>query len=81
MGGFEGLCHSLQLNGEVLNGVKVKQQQRKAETEAFMSFALSLLTVGVAGGVAGALARKFAKKPDGAISKVAEDVTKDVLKW
>jgi hypothetical protein len=67
-------------NGDVLDHVKVKQQQRKAETEALMSFALSLLTVGVAGGVAGAIARKFAaKRFDG--SKVAEDVTKDVLKW
>src|SRR5215470_11912019 len=68
------------LNGNVLNAVKVKQEQRKAETEAFMSFALSLLTVGVAGGVAGAIARKFAAKKFGG-SKVAEDVTKDVLKW
>jgi hypothetical protein len=45
-----------------------------------MSFTLSLLTVGVAGGIAGALARKFAAAAfEG--SKVAEDVTKDVLKW
>lgn len=67
-------------NQLVLNAVKVKQQQRRAQDEAILSFALSLLTVGVAGGIAGAVARKFAaKRYDG--SKVAEDVTKDVLKW
>jgi hypothetical protein len=67
-------------NLSVLGGIKIKQEQDRARNEAFMSFALSLLTVGVAGGVAGALARTFAKKvADG--SKVAEDVSKDVLKW
>jgi hypothetical protein len=37
-------------NQGVLSHVKKKQEQRKQETEAYMSFALSLLTVGVAGG-------------------------------
>ena len=66
-------------NEQVLSQVKRKQQQRRAEDEAILAFVLSLLTVGTAGGIAGALARKFAKVVDG--SKVAEDVSKDVLKW
>jgi len=63
----------------ILSKVKVTQQQRRAEDEALLSFALSLLTVGTAGGIAGALARTFAKKLDR--SKVVEDVAKDVMKW
>jgi hypothetical protein len=66
-------------NQIALNKVKIKQEQQRARDEAFMTFALSLLTVGIAGGVAGALARKFAKQFDGL--KVVEDVTKDVMKW
>jgi hypothetical protein len=50
------------MQGEVLRQVKNKQTERlKAEYE-MMTFALSLFTVGIAGGVAGAVSRKFLDK-------------------
>jgi hypothetical protein len=60
-------------NGKVLQGVRSIKVARKAADDAMMSFVLSLLTVGVAGGVAGGLIA-FPK------SRAAETAARDVVK-
>ena len=60
-------------NGKALQRVRDIEVARKAADDAMMSFALSLLTVGVAGGVAGGLITI-------ASSRAAETAARDVVK-
>ncbi len=60
-------------NGDALQQVKDLKLARTEADQAFMSFALSLLTVGVAGAAASAITA-------GIKSKVAQDAAKDIVK-
>jgi hypothetical protein len=64
-------------NGAVLKAVEDIQLARKAADEASMSFVLSLLTVGVAGAVAGGLVSASAK---GAARVATQTAARDVVK-
>jgi hypothetical protein len=64
-------------NGGVLKRVRSLQVARQAADDAMMSFALSLLTVGVAGAVAGGL---IAIEGSRATETAARDVVKFVIK-
>jgi len=61
-------------NGKALQRVRDIQVARKAADDAMMSFVLSLLTVGVAGGVAGGLINI-------ATSRAAETAARDMVKF
>lgn len=62
-----------------LQEVKKVQDARRLATHNFVNFCFSLLTVGVAGGVAGALARKMFIDAAGKKNETAIDVMKQVL--
>jgi hypothetical protein len=70
-------AYQLQLNK--LQQVKKMQEARRLAEHAFVNFCFSLLTVGVAGGVAGALARKMFTDAAGKKNEVAIDAMKQVL--
>lgn len=59
--------------------VKKAQDARKLAEHQFVNFCFSLLTVGVAGGVAGAVARKMFTDMAGKKNEVAIDAMKQVL--
>ncbi len=60
-------------NEHVLSRVRDIQVARKAADQAAMSFALSLLTVGVAGGAASVITKEIS-------NKMMQDAAKDILK-
>jgi hypothetical protein len=60
-------------NEHILSSVRDIQVARKAADQAAMSFALSLLTVGVAGAAASAITKEIS-------SKVTQDAAKDIVK-
>jgi hypothetical protein len=62
-----------------LKKVRREQDARRSAEHAFVNFCFSLLTVGVAGGVAGALARKVFTNAAGKKNEVAIDAMKQVL--
>jgi hypothetical protein len=70
-------AYELQLR--TLGKVKRAQEARKTAEHAFVNFCFSLLTVGVAGGVAGALARKMFTDAAGKKNDTAIDAMKQVL--
>ena len=65
----------------VLNQIKKVFDAREQFGKELLAFGLSLLTVGTAGGVAGAVARGFfPKDASGSRNEVGVDIVKDVLK-
>src|SRR5689334_16264528 len=59
---------------KLLDSVKKRIEAQKAADEKLMSFALSLLTVGVGGPVAGALVGRLVAKGGSVIAATKEDI-------
>ena len=75
----KGYATAYKNNQAILTGIKEAIEKRQKEEMENMSFFLSLLTVGVAGGVAGMIARKYLVDAAGKDLKTAQDVAKKVL--